>query len=244
MAVQPQKPKMDLDRLTMLVYGDAKVGKTTLAATFPKPLFIETDPHGEQILALMETDAEYIPVKDIEEYSGALAYLSTPDFLTKGFKTVVIDTLTLGELMIQEGLLKSQTKQTEYFESQQGWGKLFTKMLRTIKWLTDMGIHVVVTCHQKEVELKNERGEVIKKEISPLLWGQIKDTITGFFDVVAYYEKMPNGTRRLWFDSTSTWWAGERWNLVKSGTRFLDDPTWPKMESLIKEAEARRNKTS
>lgn len=243
MAIQPKKPVLDLDRLTFFIYGDAKVGKTTLAATFPKPLFIETDPGGEQILALMQTDADYIAVKNLEGYSEALAYLTTEEFVKSGYKTVVIDTLTLGELMIQEDLLKKQAKQQEYFESQQGWGKLFTKMLRTIKWLTDMGIHIVVTCHQKDVEVKNERGEVIKKEISPLLWGQIKDTITGFFDVVAYYEKMPNGSRRLWFDSTSTWWAGERCNLARSGVRFIDDPTWPKIEQTIKEVESKRAKT-
>src|SRR5688572_4358099 len=41
--VAPQPLRFDEERLRVAIYGRAGTGKTTLAATFPRPLFVDSD---------------------------------------------------------------------------------------------------------------------------------------------------------------------------------------------------------
>jgi AAA domain-containing protein len=43
MSMEPEVLSLEQEKLRLIVYGDAKVGKTTFACTFPRPVFIDTD---------------------------------------------------------------------------------------------------------------------------------------------------------------------------------------------------------
>lgn len=73
---------------TMIVYGEAGVGKTRFASTFPDPVFIDAD-FG---MASVTRKVARIPVRSWDELRQAYSLIKAE--VDKGrFKTVVIDTL-------------------------------------------------------------------------------------------------------------------------------------------------------
>jgi hypothetical protein len=76
-------------------YGDSGVGKTRLAGTFPKPIFLNCDTEGG-ILSLRDMNVDYHSVQDPEDVMNALEDLATDSDKGKlKYKTVVIDSLTV-----------------------------------------------------------------------------------------------------------------------------------------------------
>lgn len=116
----PVKPVSEVQQhRSMVVYGRSGSGKTTFAATFPKPmLLLDVSDKGTDSIS----DVEKINVMEIEtwqDFELAYWYLKeNPD----EYETVVIDTLSqLQELIIKKILLE---KYKEDDEARSGWGSL------------------------------------------------------------------------------------------------------------------------
>lgn len=140
-----------------LIYGTEGIGKTTLAAQFPDPVFIDTEgstTHFDNIKRLPK------PL-DWKELKDMIAWVSQE----KPCQTLVIDTFDWAEMAEVDALCKENGWRS--IESP-GYGKGFTEsaerigsFLRELETkLVDKGINVVLNCHAQteKIELPEEQS--------------------------------------------------------------------------------------
>jgi len=134
----------------VLVYGPEGIGKSTFAAQFPDPLFIDT-----------EGSTRHMNVKGFrgENAPSSWAMLLQQVAWVKANRgvcqTLVIDTADWAEHLAIEGLLaKHQVSGIEDIGG--GYGKGYTwlaeefgRLLNLLTDITDAGIHVVLTAHSQ-----------------------------------------------------------------------------------------------
>lgn len=158
----------------VVIYGLEGVGKTTLAASFPKALFIDT----EGSTTHMDVNRTPRPTS-WAMLTGQIAELRRN---TQGFQTLIIDTADWAERMCAEALLAQHNQDgLEGF----GYGKGYRYMAewfgKFLDSLTDLvertGMHVVLTAHAatRKIELPEETGAYDKwemklsKQVAPLV---------------------------------------------------------------------------
>lgn len=156
-----------------LIYGPEGIGKSTLAANFPEPVFIDTEGSTKQL------DVARLPAPETwNEILDEVKYVyQNPECC----KTLVIDTADWAEMLcIKEMLEKDGMKSIEDY----GYGKGYVKLAEKFKQLLDeltkvieAGIHVVLTAHamMRKFEQPDEIGAYdrwelkLQKKTAPLL---------------------------------------------------------------------------
>ena len=78
------QPKPDLADLTVLVYGQTKIGKSTLCSQADGALFLATEP------GLNALDVYQVPIQSCEDLRKACAEIVEGNHQ---FKTVILDTI-------------------------------------------------------------------------------------------------------------------------------------------------------
>lgn len=108
----PKPPRITL-------YGKPGIGKSTLAASFPQPLFLLTEETG-----LSGVDS--LPVaKTFEDIWGYVSQLLVLEELP--FKTLVIDSVSKLDVLITEYILSKETKATTLAAACGGYGAGYAK---------------------------------------------------------------------------------------------------------------------
>ena len=163
--------------LVMIVYGKGGVGKTTFAASAPRPLILDFE-NGTKYLGERGINVNVVRLKewfsqqDIQKLAQMLG----------NYDTVVID--PLGEAMdklIDSPYIKGkQYRQADGSLTMSGWGEVKRQMRTFIKWLRDSGKHVVIVSHVNEV--KTEQG--LEKRIQVATG--LSDEIPNMVDVISY----------------------------------------------------------
>lgn len=173
--VRQEKP--DLNRLSILLYGFAKIGKTTEAAKFPEPLILECEPRGAQFI--VGVDRLVIPdLNFLERSIGEI--LALPN------KTIILDGFTW--------LLEQSAKSIGSGDPRAAYKKVgdrFTAVLGTI--LASNKI-VVATGHSRKVDDADAPGKI---EIRPDLNPDLGDSVFGLFSVICYCYPSEEGSMML-----------------------------------------------
>lgn len=112
-----QKPS---DRpVVVTLCGDSGMGKTTLAASFPKPIFIRAEDGVQAIPENLRPDVFPI-INDTEELWNQLKGLMTEEH---NYKTLVVDSITaLERLFIADVISKDTKKATNIQQAAGGYG--------------------------------------------------------------------------------------------------------------------------
>lgn len=152
--IKPQK---------VVVYGPEGIGKSTFAAQFPKPLFIDT----EGSTSHLEVDRLPRPTS----WQMLKQYIKDLKSDTMGYHTLVIDTADWAERLCEEAICQSNGKVgIEDF----GYGKGYTyvkeefgRLLDSLSDLIDAGMNVVLTAHSiiRKFELPEETGAYDRYEL-------------------------------------------------------------------------------
>lgn len=152
--IKPQK---------VVVYGPEGIGKSTFAAQFPKPLFIDT----EGSTSHLEVDRLPRPTS----WQMLRQYIKDLKGDTMGYHTLVIDTADWAERLCEEAICQSNGKVgIEDF----GYGKGYTyvkeefgRLLDILSDLIDAGMNVVLTAHSiiRKFELPEETGSYDRYEL-------------------------------------------------------------------------------
>lgn len=157
----------------VVVYGPEGIGKSTFAAQFLEPLFIDTEGSTRHMDVMrMEKPSSFTMLMEQIRYVKANPGLC---------KTLVIDTADWAEqLCMAELCAKAQKKGIEDFGYGKGYVYLaedFGRMLNLLEDVIGLGVHVVVTAHAKmrKFEQPDELGAYdrwelkLQKQTAPLL---------------------------------------------------------------------------
>ena len=162
--IRPQK---------VVIYGSEGIGKTSMAAQFPNPLFIDTEGGTAQLnVRRVEKPSSFEELISIVKEVAANPSLC---------QTLVLDTADRSEMSCVTDLCAKYKKGgIEDF----GYGKGYTylaeeyaRLLEALDMVIDAGIHVVVTAHAKmrKFEQPDEMGAYdrwemkLSKQVAPLL---------------------------------------------------------------------------
>lgn len=137
----------------VLIYGENGVGKSSLAAKFPKPLFLNI----EDGVGDLEVDSTSV-IKSVGEFLGCLVASWDTDY-----ETIVVDTVDWLEKLIFNEVAKEAGKKTI---DDIGFGKGYQAV--DLKWkalfegfsgLWNQGRHIVFTCHESIEKFTNPEGD-------------------------------------------------------------------------------------
>ena len=154
----------------VVLYGVESVGKSTFAAKFPTPLFLDIE-GGTSHLNVDRCD-----ISSWKQLTDSLAEAKATDY-----QTIVIDSADWAERLCVEDLLATSKKTSvEDFGFGKGWvmvAERMSRMLASIDTLIDAGKNVVLIAHSKIVRFEApdalaayDRYELkLSKQSSPLL---------------------------------------------------------------------------
>ena len=177
----------------IVLYGPEGIGKSSFAAQFPNPLFIDTEGSTRQmnVRRLPRPTSWTMLIQMIEEVA------KNPDVC----KTLVIDTIDWAERLCNEHVCQqAQKKSIEDFGYGRGYvfvKEEFGRMLNLLSDVVEKGINVVLTAHcilrkferpdesgaydRWELKLGNKTGSqisaLVKEWSDLLLFANYKETI-------------------------------------------------------------------
>jgi len=128
--------------IKVMIYGDSGVGKTTLAVTSPKPLVLLTEKNGVPSIHASNPNACIIYCSSIQDVRNVVSGIMNGDKELAQFETLVIDSLTETQRMIQDDVLKKARRDSMQL---QDYGKLADATRGLIRVLRDLPINVVCT---------------------------------------------------------------------------------------------------
>lgn len=145
------------------ITGDAGVGKTTLAATFPKPIFIRIE-DGLQAIPVESRPDAFPVVMKVDQLWEQLTALIKEDHI---YQTVVIDSVTQLETLFGEHVIESDPKKPKSLaQANGGYGAgygavsaLHGRVRKAAKVLNEQrNMHVLFIAHSdvSTIELPDE----------------------------------------------------------------------------------------
>lgn len=147
----------------VIIYGPEGIGKSSFAAQFPEPLFIDTEGSTDNMdVARMDKPTSYTMLKN------QIAWIKANPTCCK---TLVIDTIDWAEsLIVDDVCVQHGKKGIEDF----GWGNGYTytkeevgRFLNMLQELIELGINVVLTAHaqMRKFEQPDEMGAYDRWEL-------------------------------------------------------------------------------
>lgn len=166
----------------VVIYGPEGIGKTTFAAAFPDPLFIDT-----------EGSTYHMDVRRVDKPGSWTELLTVVGEVAKSpslCKTVVLDTADWAEqLCVAEVCAKYKKQGIEDFGYGKGYTYLqeeFGRLLNALEEVVNAGIGVVITAHAKmrKFEQPDEMGSYDRWEMK--LTKQVAPMVKEWADMVLF----------------------------------------------------------
>lgn len=170
------QPKPDLADLTVLVYGQTKIGKSTFCSHAEGALFLATEP------GLNSLDVYQAPIQSWEDLLNACAEVGEGKH---PFKTVIIDTIDNAYKFCTDYILR---KFKVEHESDLAYGKGYAivnnEFQRVLTKLAFLPCGLFLVSHAKEIEIETRTGKYTR--IVPTLPDKARKVVLGMVDMVLF----------------------------------------------------------
>jgi AAA domain len=168
----------------VLLYGEHKTGKTTLASTFPNPVIIDIEGGSDDL------DVDRTPrITTYAEFQDSVSWLLSTDH---NFQTVVIDSVDWLEKLVWQFVAKNKGVNAL---SEIGFGKgfdfsfdEFEKIISALRSLNRRGLATVLIGHAKTVKHRPPEGQEYDRW-EPDLHDKVKGPIVEFVDEIFFLKK-------------------------------------------------------
>jgi hypothetical protein len=175
---QKTPKKTNLSDLTVLVYGQTKIGKSTWCSHAEGALFLATEP------GLNHLEVFQIPIATWEQLLAACREIAEGKH---PFKTIVVDTVDNAFRMCAEYVC---AKNKIEHESDLGYGKGYAmignEFFRVLNKLALLPYGLFLVSHAMEKEMETRTGKVTK--IVPTLPDKARKIVLGMADMVLYFD--------------------------------------------------------
>ena len=211
--------------LTIMVHGESKVGKSSLAVTAPYPRLMLDVEGGHRFLPITvkywDPISEAPPVADgtwdtvvvvVRDYDVVMKAFQWLQSGKHQFKSLIIDSISELQVKCMDNIAG-----TEQMKMQQ-WGELLRHMGHLLRDLRDLTSHPTQPLEAVVMTAMASRGQ--DNRMHPYLQGQLKVQAPYFYDVLGYIanETIPNPdptqlpykARRMYVERTDEYEAGER----------------------------------
>jgi hypothetical protein len=212
--------------INMLLYGVSGVGKTVLAGTAPKALFLGIE-DGQVSAKRRGSKADLWPVTGWQDLSDAYDWLYENSD-SCGYQWVIIDSVTVMQKLCMRGILDrvsaENAKRDPDIPAQADWQKYYNMFDRFVTGFCDLPINVLFIA--SEMRHENDEGE---QQILPALVGPSYDPmresekLCAAMMVVAHMRKNVIGggknleeaktTRQLLFEGMPPYFAKDRYDV-------------------------------
>lgn len=211
--------------LTLGLYSDSGVGKTTVAATAPKPIILDSN-MGLMSIKGREGFGHVVSepvtsIKHLSKYYDRLSGTGRPSWAGR-FETTVFDhfddiqAIVLDELT--QAASKKDDRRIEDDPAQREYGIMGNRLKRFIRQFKSLPMHKILIF---STGMDRETGK-----LQPNLIGQLRNQMPYFCDMIFYMRIAKGGKRMLYLDGTDrylakcrAWWLPERKIVVP-----YDDP--------------------
>lgn len=211
--------------LTIMVYGESKVGKSTFAVTAPYPRLMLDVEGGHRFLPInvkyWDPLREEPPVADgtwdtcvvnVRDYDIVLKTFQWLQLGKHQFKSLIIDSISELQVKAMDNIAGKNQMQM------QQWGELLRHMGALLRDIRDLTLHP--TAPLEAVVLTAMARSSQDNKLRPYLQGQLAIQAPYFYDVLGYLdiESVPNPdptqpayrVRRMHVQRTDRFEAGER----------------------------------
>ena len=148
----PTRPKTGLADFNFIVYGPPKIGKTTLAANFPKTVFLATE-DGQNAIECFR-----VGLDSWDAFLDACAELKGGEH---GFETIVVDTIdNLWELCRRHVCEKRSIEHESELAYGLGSELVRTEFFRAMNKLSMLPYGLVLISHSIVREIKTRTGKI------------------------------------------------------------------------------------
>lgn len=216
------KPEVASTKLKVLIYGEPGVGKTTFAASAPKPFLIDVERGSRTLLG---KDIDVLEYVSIEQVQATIEYLVNRNEAFDKYETIVFDSLSEMQRRLldqQLGRLSKETGIPQYKADWDIWGVNTQRLRSLMSAFRDIDKNLIVTAQAKQD--KDDSTGIIG--MRPDLTPKLAATVAGLFDIVAYLRINSQGERILQCQPTKTVLAKTRVQLPKE----LLNPTWASLD--------------
>jgi hypothetical protein len=169
-------PKNSLVDLTALVFGQTKIGKSTLCSHAENAVFLATEP------GLNALDVYQVPILSWEDLLAACGEIVEGKH---PFKTIIIDTIDNAYKFCTDYILK---KYNVEHESDLGYGKGYAivnnEFQRVLTKLAFLPYGLFLISHAREVEMDSRTGKYTR--IVPTLPDKARKIVLGMADMVLF----------------------------------------------------------
>lgn len=176
------EPKPNLADLTVLVYGQTKIGKSTFCSQSEGALFLATEP------GLNALDVYQVPIQSWDDL------LNTCAEVVEGkhpFKTIIIDTIDNAYKFCTDYIVK---KFKVEHESDLAYGKGYAivnnEFQRVLTKLAFLPYGLYLISHAKEIEIDSRTGKYTR--IVPTLPDKARKIVLGMVDMVLFCDLDPS----------------------------------------------------
>jgi hypothetical protein len=176
------EPKPNLADLTVMVYGQTKIGKSTFCSQSEGAIFLATEP------GLNALDVFQVPIQSWDDL------LNTCAEIVEGkhpFKTVIIDTIDNAYKFCTDYIVK---KYKIEHESDLGYGKGYAlvnnEFQRVLTKLAFLPYGLFLISHAKEIEIDSRTGKYTR--IVPTLPDKARKIVLGMVDMVLFCDLDPS----------------------------------------------------
>ena len=169
-------PKQDLADLTILVYGQSKLGKSTWASGAEGALFLATEP------GLNALDVFQVPIRTWDELLAACAEISEGKH---PFKTIIIDTVDNAYKLCTEYICaKFKIEHESDLGYGKGWALVNGEFQRVLTKLAFLPYGLFLISHSQEKEIETRTGKYLK--VVPTLPDKARKIILGMVDMILF----------------------------------------------------------
>lgn len=184
--------------LAALFYGRAGTGKTTLAATFPKPLLLlDVREKGTDSVSEVE-DVDVLSIEDWDDFEQVYWFLKSSQ---NKYKTVVVDAVSQLQDYAVEKALEEDGKTHDLISKRQ-WGVAAGKLKQWIinyRDLVDDDINVVFLAHDRANKGEEVDDDELMPSIGPRVMPSVASVLTASVKLIGNtfiqetHKKLPTG---------------------------------------------------